>query len=73
MSIRGWKSLSMRDRGIRLLRSWSRTIPAELARHSDLRTTQKYYHATSSKLRDVVNRRRSCRWMVGKMLVLIRG
>jgi Site-specific recombinase XerD len=28
-----------------------------LVRHSDIRTTQKYYHATSSKLRDVVNRR----------------
>ncbi|MBF0592032.1 MAG: tyrosine-type recombinase/integrase [Nitrospirae bacterium] len=32
-------------------------VAKELARHTDLRTTQKYYHATSSKLRDVVNRR----------------
>ncbi|KJU81297.1 hypothetical protein MBAV_006510 [Candidatus Magnetobacterium bavaricum] len=32
-------------------------VVKELARHTDLRTTQKYYHATSSKLRDVVNRR----------------
>ncbi|KJU87632.1 integrase family protein [Candidatus Magnetobacterium bavaricum] len=32
-------------------------VAKELARHTDIRTTQKYYHATSSKLRDVVNRR----------------
>ncbi|MBF0404806.1 MAG: hypothetical protein HQL00_12685 [Nitrospirae bacterium] len=28
-----------------------------LARHTDIRTTQKYYHATSQKLREAVNRR----------------
>ncbi|KJU87741.1 tyrosine recombinase xerD [Candidatus Magnetobacterium bavaricum] len=32
-------------------------VAKELARHTDIRTTQNYYHATSSKLRDVVNRR----------------
>ncbi len=32
-------------------------VAKELARHTDLRTTQRYYHATSSKLRDVVNKR----------------
>ncbi|KJU86011.1 tyrosine recombinase XerD [Candidatus Magnetobacterium bavaricum] len=41
-------------------------VAKELARHTDLRTTQKYYHATSSKLRDVVNRR-------GKVVPLDRG
>lgn len=29
----------------------------ELARHSDVRTTQKYYHGDMKRLRDVVNRR----------------
>ncbi|MBF0554921.1 MAG: site-specific integrase [Nitrospirae bacterium] len=32
-------------------------VTKALARHTDIRTTQKYYHATAAKLRDVVNRR----------------
>ncbi|MBF0553263.1 MAG: site-specific integrase [Nitrospirae bacterium] len=32
-------------------------VAKALARHADIRTTQKYYHATTAKLRDIVNRR----------------
>ncbi|KJU87468.1 Integrase, catalytic core, phage domain protein [Candidatus Magnetobacterium bavaricum] len=32
-------------------------VARELARHTNIQTTQKYYHATATKLRDIVNNR----------------
>ncbi|MDD5007471.1 MAG: tyrosine-type recombinase/integrase [Syntrophorhabdaceae bacterium] len=38
----------------------------ELMRHTDVRTTQRYYHGSTTRLRDIVNRR-------GQVLSLVKG